>query len=152
MGYSVMAEGFLCHQVPHSGNPSFSSGRGKTPLGKANLFSIRSMLLDHFSMQLLSLLLPTVQNIKVLCFSDCGLDVEMLHLLRQGLAGSCHIEALQVEWNPVDLPMSAVEVHENGSPDKDGGQGGADAPTEAGASRQVRKTRTISRPENAVDT
>jgi hypothetical protein len=80
------------------------------PVREGPYLSIRSTLLDRCSMQILSLLLPTATNIKVLCFSDCRLDGETLGLLRQGLSGSsCLIESLQIEWNPFELPLPTVE-------------------------------------------
>jgi hypothetical protein len=61
-------------------------------------------------MQILSLLLPSASSVKVLCFSDCRLDGEMLQLLRKGLAG-CNgsIESLQIEWNPFEIPLPSPE-------------------------------------------
>mmetsp|Transcript_23441 Transcript_23441/g.43174 ORF Transcript_23441/g.43174 Transcript_23441/m.43174 type:complete len:591 (-) Transcript_23441:139-1911(-) len=72
-------------------------------------FCARSFLLDNPSMRLFSLLLPSSACLKVLVFSECSLDMEMLGWLRAGLAGSPSIEALQVEWNPFELPLPSLE-------------------------------------------
>ncbi|CAK9031457.1 unnamed protein product, partial [Durusdinium trenchii] len=72
-------------------------------------FSAKSVLFDRVSMGLLSLLLPTVRNIKVLCFSDCNLDCEMLRLLAAGLVSDCSVESLQIEWNSLDLPLPSLD-------------------------------------------
>jgi len=73
------------------------------------VLSVRSMLLDRISAHLLGLLLPAAKNIKVLVFSDCRLDVEMLHLLRKGLAAESSVEMLQIEWNPLEVPLPSAE-------------------------------------------
>jgi len=72
-------------------------------------FSVRSVLLDNPSMRLFSLLLPSAHTLKVLIFSDCSMDMEMLSLLRTGLGNSHSVEALQVEWNPFELPLPTLE-------------------------------------------
>lgn len=72
------------------------------------VLTIRSFLMDRSALQLLSLLLPVTSNVKVLCFSECRLDIEMLKLLRQGLTGACLVESLQIEWNPLDLPLGPL--------------------------------------------
>ena len=79
------------------------------PAKEGPTFSARSFLFDRISMGLLSLLLPTVRNIKVLCFSDCHLDCEMLRLLAAGLVSDCSVESLQVEWNSLDLPLPLLD-------------------------------------------
>jgi len=77
----------------------------KPPKEGPNLM-VKSFLFDRTTISLIGLLLPTVQNIKVLSFSDCNLDCEMLRLLAQGLAeGNCSVESLQIEWNNLDLPL-----------------------------------------------
>jgi hypothetical protein len=81
----------------------------KSPENEDPVLAIRSMLLDRLTVHLLALLLPAAQNIKVLLFSDCRLDVEMLRLLKDGLTSTCSLEALQVEWNPLEVPLPTVE-------------------------------------------
>lgn len=76
------------------------------------LLAVRSVLLDRPSMQILSKLLPTSQHLRQICFSDCRLDVEMVGLLRRGLADNCSIEALQIEWNPFELSLPTSEEME----------------------------------------
>ena len=83
----------------------------KPPKEGPNLM-VKSFLFDRATMSLIGLLLPTVQNIKVLSFSDCNLDCEMLRLLAQGLSGSCSVESLQIEWNNLDLPLPNLEEQE----------------------------------------
>lgn len=73
------------------------------------LFSIRSVLLDQASMSVLSMVLPTCPQLRVLTFSDCRLDGDMLKLLRQGLEGGSAVESLQIEWNPIELPLPAED-------------------------------------------
>ena len=80
----------------------------KPPKEGPNLM-VKSFLFDRATMSLIGLLLPTVQNIKVLSFSDCNLDCEMLRLLAQGLSGNCSVESLQIEWNNLDLPLPSLE-------------------------------------------
>lgn len=70
--------------------------------------TVRSMLMDVANMQVLSMLLPQCNHLKSLSFSDSQLDVEMLRYLRVGLENS-KIDALQVEWNPVEVPSPTVE-------------------------------------------
>ncbi|CAE7233129.1 unnamed protein product [Symbiodinium sp. CCMP2592] len=90
-GLGAMSMGF--HEEP------------KPPKEGPNLM-VKSFLFDRTTISLIGLLLPTVQNIKVLSFSDCNLDCEMLRLLAQGLAeGNCSVESLQIEWNNLDLPL-----------------------------------------------
>ena len=80
----------------------------KPPKEGPNLM-VKSFLFDRTTISLIGLLLPTVQNIKVLSFSDCNLDCEMLRLLAQGLAeGNCSVESLQIEWNNLDLPLPTL--------------------------------------------
>mmetsp|Transcript_27044 Transcript_27044/g.43285 ORF Transcript_27044/g.43285 Transcript_27044/m.43285 type:complete len:611 (-) Transcript_27044:55-1887(-) len=73
------------------------------------VLSLRSMLLDRISVHLLGLLLPAGHKVKVLIFSDCRLDVDMLRLLRAGFVSGCPVEALQIEWNPLEVPLPTVE-------------------------------------------
>lgn len=80
------------------------------PVKEGPHFSAKSFLFDRASMGLLSILLPTVRNIKVLRFSDCNLDWEMLRLLAAGLSSSrCSVESLQIEWNSLDLPLPSLD-------------------------------------------
>lgn len=81
----------------------------KEPDNEDPVLSVRSMLLDRVSVHLLGLLLPKAIHIKVLIFSDCRLDVEMLHLLRQGLVDDSSVEMLQIEWNPLEVPLPSAE-------------------------------------------
>merc|ERR1719326_1321915 len=81
----------------------------KPPDTEDPVLSVRSMLLDRISVHLLGLLLPVATNIKVLVFSDCRLDVEMLRLLRDGLVPGTSVEALQIEWNPLEVPLPSEE-------------------------------------------
>lgn len=69
----------------------------------------RSMMLDRISLHLLSLLMPLAHSLKVVIFSHCQLDLRMLGYLRAGLSQGCSIEALQVEWNPMELPLPSLE-------------------------------------------
>jgi len=73
---------------------------------------VKSFLFDRATMSLLGLLLPTVQNIKSMSFSDCNLDCEMLRLLAAGLSLNCSVESLQIEWNNLDLPLPLLEEEE----------------------------------------
>jgi len=83
------------------------------------VLKVSSMLLDKITMQLLGLLLPQHSHqISVLCFSGCRLDVEMLELLYRGLVSPCNIEALQIEWNPLELPLPSVEEMDKAEEDK----------------------------------
>eukprot|EP00930_Biecheleria_cincta_P101063 TRINITY_DN92692_c0_g1_i1.p1 TRINITY_DN92692_c0_g1~~TRINITY_DN92692_c0_g1_i1.p1 ORF type:complete len:551 (+),score=115.17 TRINITY_DN92692_c0_g1_i1:33-1685(+) len=75
------------------------------PYQEGPYLAVRSFLLDRLSVGLASLLLPNVQSLKVLVFSDCNLDSEMLKLLAAGLKGDCSIESLQVEYNTLELPL-----------------------------------------------
>lgn len=73
------------------------------------VLKVSSMLLDRVTMNLLGLLLPGHSHkIKVLCFSDCRLDVDMLNMLHRGLVGQCSVESLQIEWNLLELPLPTV--------------------------------------------
>ncbi|CAJ1352760.1 unnamed protein product [Effrenium voratum] len=87
---------------------SLSLSEEKPPKEGPNL-AVKSFLFDRATMSLLSLLLPSVQNVKVLCFSDCNLDCEMLRLLSSGLVSHCSVESLQIEWNSLDLPLPTLE-------------------------------------------
>lgn len=82
------------------------------PVTEGPNLTLRSMLVDSTSVQLLGLLLPTVTQIKVLSFSDCRLDVDMLQLIRRGLTTPSTVESLQIEWNPLELPLPSVEEME----------------------------------------
>lgn len=81
----------------------------KKPETEDPVLSVRSMLLDRVSVHLLGLLLPAATHIKVLVFSDCRLDVEMLRLLRDGLVPGTSVESLQIEWNPLEVPLPSEE-------------------------------------------
>merc|ERR1719183_453795 len=61
---------------------------------------------------MLGLLLPAAKNIKIMVFSDCRLDIDMLRLLVNGLAHDCSVESLQIEWNTFELPLPSVEAME----------------------------------------
>lgn len=88
------------------------------PVKEGPNFSAKSFLFDRASMGLLSILLPSIRNIKVLCFSDCNLDCEMLRLLAAGLTqltpsrSGCSVESLQIEWNSLDLPLPSLDEEE----------------------------------------
>lgn len=71
------------------------------------VFAVRSILVDSMTMNLFSLLLTYASCLKVICFSDCRLDSEMLGLLNRGLQGDCSVESLQIEWNPFELPLQS---------------------------------------------
>jgi len=88
-------------------NPAPTSEEPEAPK-EPPVLSVRSILLDSMTMHILSLLLPFAHCLKVLCFSDCRLDCQMLGLLRDGLSGDCSVESLQLEWNPVELPLPAT--------------------------------------------
>ncbi|CAE7417190.1 unnamed protein product [Symbiodinium natans] len=83
----------------------------KPPKEGPNLM-VKSFLFDRATISLIGLLLPTVQNIKVMSFSDCNLDCEMLRLLARGLVGNCSVESLQIEWNNLDLPLPTLTEEE----------------------------------------
>jgi len=85
---------------------------GPPPITEGSNLTLRSMLVDSTSVQLLGLLLPTATQVKVLSFSDCRLDVDMLALIRKGLVTPCTVESLQIEWNPLELPLPSVEEME----------------------------------------
>lgn len=115
--------------------PAFEDNRKPiapaAPVEGPNL-NIRSMLIDSCTMQLLSLVLPFATKVRVLNFSDCRLDTDMLRLLRQGLVRGTSVESLQLEWNPFDLPLPSVEEMEAARlasipPDADGEAADAEA-------------------------
>eukprot|EP00405_Crypthecodinium_cohnii_P013256 CAMPEP_0206438928 /NCGR_PEP_ID=MMETSP0324_2-20121206/11919_1 /ASSEMBLY_ACC=CAM_ASM_000836 /TAXON_ID=2866 /ORGANISM="Crypthecodinium cohnii, Strain Seligo" /LENGTH=478 /DNA_ID=CAMNT_0053906475 /DNA_START=375 /DNA_END=1807 /DNA_ORIENTATION=+ len=73
--------------------------------------AIRSVLLDRATVQVFSVLLPVCSHLKVLIFAECRLDIAMLELLKQGLkdCSNCSVEALQLEWNPLEIPLPMAE-------------------------------------------
>jgi len=96
------------------------------PAKEGPMLSIRSILLDRMAMQLMSLLLPTACHVKVLCLSDCRLDGEMLKLLRAGLREESSVESLQIEWNPLELPLPSAEELEAQAAEGEAAQANAD--------------------------
>lgn len=109
------------------------------------VLAVRSVLLDRGTVQVLSVLLPHCTHLRQLNFSDCRLDLEMLGLLRRGLRGNSTVEALQIEWNPFELPLPAADAGGAGKPSPAGAVGaGAAAGTSggeegAGASMEARE-------------
>lgn len=108
--------------------PGVDSTGEQTPVSESEPYqegpylAVRSFLLDRLSIGLVSLLLPKVQSLKVLVFSDCNLDCEMLKLLATGMNGNCTIESLQVEYNALELPLpllAETEAEGHGSEDQD---------------------------------
>lgn len=93
------------------------------------VFTIQSMRVDRISAHILGLVLPVSTQLKVIRLLDCRLDSKMLRLLRRGLTGTCSVECLQVEWNPIehDQPVSSPQVHAEGeAPSDDAGLALAD--------------------------
>eukprot|EP00441_Pelagodinium_beii_P022427 CAMPEP_0197654430 /NCGR_PEP_ID=MMETSP1338-20131121/38847_1 /TAXON_ID=43686 ORGANISM="Pelagodinium beii, Strain RCC1491" /NCGR_SAMPLE_ID=MMETSP1338 /ASSEMBLY_ACC=CAM_ASM_000754 /LENGTH=559 /DNA_ID=CAMNT_0043229873 /DNA_START=92 /DNA_END=1771 /DNA_ORIENTATION=- len=111
-------------KVPESQTPTKTEE--KSQLVEAAHITVKSVLLDRTSMGILSLLMPKTNSIRVLVFSDCNLDCEMLRLLAAGLTGACSLESLQIEYNNLDLPLPQLaEVEaEAPAPDAEAGEGG----------------------------
>eukprot|EP00747_Dinoflagellata_sp_TGD_P060855 gnl/TRDRNA2_/TRDRNA2_152241_c0_seq1.p1 gnl/TRDRNA2_/TRDRNA2_152241_c0~~gnl/TRDRNA2_/TRDRNA2_152241_c0_seq1.p1 ORF type:complete len:549 (-),score=125.90 gnl/TRDRNA2_/TRDRNA2_152241_c0_seq1:173-1819(-) len=79
------------------------------------VLTVQSMLLDRASMLVTKHLLPTSHHLEVIRFSSCRLDAELLSLLRAGLTEQSTVTTLQVDWNPVEVPLentAAVEGEE----------------------------------------
>lgn len=88
------------------------------------VFTVQSVRMDRIAAHILGLILPEMRHLKVLRFSDCRFDLEMLRLLRLGLTGQSSVECLQVDWNPMDqaLTQSSRPGQQSGraSPKADG--------------------------------
>lgn len=81
-----------------------------SPPSESTSVSVRSMLMDRTAISLIGLLLPSTTSTKVLSFSDCHVDCEMLRSLRSGLVERCSVESLQLEWNSFDLPLPPADA------------------------------------------
>lgn len=74
------------------------------------LLSVSSVLLDRVSMQLAKQLIPTSLHLETIRFTSCKLDIDMLSLLRAGIADTCTIQTLQVEWNPLEVQLDMAQL------------------------------------------
>jgi len=74
------------------------------------ILAVQTMLVDRAAMQVTSKLLVSSNRLEVLRFSSCRLDAEMLGLLREGLKDLCTVAALQIDWNPLEIPVDKDAV------------------------------------------
>eukprot|EP00746_Dinoflagellata_sp_MGD_P108933 gnl/MRDRNA2_/MRDRNA2_46585_c0_seq1.p1 gnl/MRDRNA2_/MRDRNA2_46585_c0~~gnl/MRDRNA2_/MRDRNA2_46585_c0_seq1.p1 ORF type:complete len:556 (-),score=126.98 gnl/MRDRNA2_/MRDRNA2_46585_c0_seq1:89-1681(-) len=102
----------------------------KVDASEESTICIRSTLVDHFSIKVIQLLMPTSLHLETLIFSNCRLDVDMLGLLRKGLgAEGCTVHNLQLEWNPLEVPLEMAK-ESNAATGEDGVGGDAEPPGE----------------------
>lgn len=95
----------------------------KNDPSKEATLCVRSTLVDRCSMKILQLLLPTSLHLETLIFSGCRLDIDMVGLLRKGLGTEgCTVHTLQLEWNPLEVPLELAGEDTN-PPSERGGEG-----------------------------
>lgn len=104
--------GIVAHPglVPTPTKAKKDTRKGSIEIASNAVLALQSVLLDRASMLVFKAILPTALHIEVLRFTSCCLDVEMMALLRAGLTENCTVSALQLDWNPVDIPLDAQEV------------------------------------------
>lgn len=107
----------------------------KVDASQESTICIRSTLVDRFSIKVMQLLLPTSLHLETLIFSNCRLDLDMVGLLRKGLGvEGCTVHNLQLEWNPLEVPLEmAVEPNAQAGEDGAGGDAAAEGDIEGGS-------------------
>jgi len=84
---------------------------------EGSTLAVQSALLDRASMQVVKCIIPSSLHLEILRFSGCYLDVEMLGMLRAGLTDMCTVRAVQLDWNPLEIPLDlkavAIELADN---------------------------------------
>lgn len=73
-----------------------------------SVLAVQSMLMGRAAMLVFRQVIPTSLHLEILRFNSCCLDIEGFALLRAGLTESCSIAVLQLDWNPLDVPLDAA--------------------------------------------
>jgi len=98
----------LCKElgvVAHSSFASPQRQRDTTDSTQNLIISANSILMDKISVQILRTLLTRCHDLNTVKFSYCKVDIEMMEALRQGLDERSTIQTLQVDWNPLEVPL-----------------------------------------------
>lgn len=108
-----------CGVVPHPGFlPPVVAGRSESKKGAKDVaaettspvLALQSVLVDRAAMMVFKHVIATSLHIEVLRLTSCCLEVEMLGLLRAGLVETCSVAILQLDWNPVEVPLDVQEL------------------------------------------
>jgi hypothetical protein len=92
------------------GKPSTQATPENASQNPASNLSLHAILVGRAAMLIFRQVIPTSLHIEVLRLTSCCLDVECLGLLRAGLTEACSVAVLQLDWNPVEVPVDAVAV------------------------------------------
>lgn len=124
--YASLSSG--CGIVVHPGfvPPPPASGKGGRPPGGKRptpdndpdvgpdnggpVLTLHSILVGRAAMLVFRHIIPTSSHIEVLRLTSCCLDIESVGLLRAGLTESCSIAVLQLDWNPVEVPVDVAAL------------------------------------------
>jgi len=73
-----------------------------------SVLAVQSMLMGRAAMLVFRQVIPTSLHLEILRFNSCCLDIEGVALLRAGLTESCSVAVLQLDWNPLEVPLDAA--------------------------------------------
>jgi len=103
-----------CGIVTHPGfaplerNSRLTPDNGADKAKEGSVLTLHSILVGRAAMLTFKHALATSLHLEVIRLTSCCLDAEALGMLRAGMTEACSVAVLQIDWNPVELPVDAV--------------------------------------------
>lgn len=87
-----------------------ASEKGGKDAKEGSVLSLQSVLVGRAAMLVFRNVIPAALHLEVLRLTSCCLDIDCLGLLRAGLTEACSVAILQLDWNPLELPIDAAAL------------------------------------------